>query len=256
MTIINELNKDNFKYLKDEPNTKGVLGITHNRIVEIPNFIDEKTSQCLINYVESKGENWGDIAFYGSLGMGLMANDPGLEEHGLTLTFFDDLREKFKEAVELVFDRKVRANTSHAQKWDVGGFASPHSDNSDNDGVPNAFEINKYVGILYLNDDYEGGDLFFCKEKEGSDISSEKEKWDIYLSFKPNAYSYYVFPGGIENVHGVSKILEGTRYTMVSFWDYFEIEYSQETLDKWKEEEKQVRIEQAIQKEEWKKLTS
>ena len=112
------------------------------------------------------------------------------------------------------------------------------------------------MGILYLNNDYEGGDLFFCKEKEDFEINSEAEKWDTYLSFKPNAYSYYVFPGGIENVHGVSKILEGTRYTMVSFWDYFEIEYSQETIDRWKEEEKQVRIEQAIQKEEWKKLTS
>ena len=38
---------------------------------------------------------------------------------------------------------------------------------------------------------------------------------------------------------------------MVSFWDYEEIEYDQETLDRWDEEEKQVRIAQAIQKEEW-----
>ena len=168
------VNKSNFNYLKDEKNNKGVLGITHNRIVEIPNFIDQKTADNMIAYVESKGENWGDIAFYGSLGMGLASNDPGLAEHGLSLTFFDDLRDKFKECVELVFERKVRPNTSHAQKWDVGGYASPHSDNSDFDGNPNAFEINKYVGILYLNDNYEGGELFFVepsdKESVGSDM--------------------------------------------------------------------------------------
>jgi hypothetical protein len=251
--IIDKLDKSNFKYIKDEENTKGVLGITHNRIVEIPDFIDEKTAKSMISYVESKGEDWGDIAFYGSLGMGLAPNDPGLAEHGLDGNFFEDLREKFKEAVELVFEREVRPNTSHAQKWDVGGFAAPHSDNSDFDGVPNAFEINKYVGILYLNGDYEGGDLFFCKEAEVYDKETNSNRWETYLSFKPNAYSYYVFPGGVENVHGVSEILEGTRYTMVSFWDYAEIEYDQATLDKWKEEEKQVRIEQAIQKEEWAK---
>jgi len=253
------VDKSNFNYLKDEKNSKGVLGITHNRIVEIPNFIDRQTAKSMISYIESKGENWGDIAFYGSLGMGLAPNDPGLVKHGLSLTFFDDLRDKFKEAVELVFERKVRPNTSHAQKWDVGGYASPHSDNSDFDGNPNAFEINKYVGILYLNNEYDGGELFFVepsdKQSEGSDMSGKPVPvWkDPYLSFKPNAYSYYVFPGGVENIHGVTEILSGTRYTMVSFWDYEEIEYTQETIDKWKEEEKEIRRLQSIQKEEWTK---
>jgi hypothetical protein len=137
------------------------------------------------------------------------------------------------------------------QKWDEGGFAAPHSDNSDYDGVPNAFEINKYVGILYLNDNYEGGELYFCNEKEDFDEETNNDRWDTYLSFKPNNLSYYIFPGGVENVHGVSEILKGTRYTMVSFWDYAEIEYDQATLDKWEEEEKEVRRQQALQKEEW-----
>jgi hypothetical protein len=257
--IIDKIDKSNFKYLKDEENTKGVLGITHNRIVEIPDFLDENTAKSMISYVESKGEDWGDIAFYGSLGMGLAPNDPGLAEHGLEGNFFEDLREKFKEAVELVFERKVRPNTSHAQKWDVGGFASPHSDNSDFSGVPNAFEINKYVGILYLNDNYDGGELYFVedsgKKSENLDMDGVPVPvWnEPYLSFKPNAYSYYVFPGGVENIHGVTEILDGTRYTMVSFWDFEEIEYDQETLDKWDEQEKEVRKQQAIQKEEWAK---
>jgi hypothetical protein len=257
--IIEKLNKADFNYLKDEENSKGVLGIKHNRIVEIPNFVDPKTAKGIISYVESKGKDWGDIAFYGSLGMGLAPNDPGLAEHGLSGTFFEDLRDKFKEAVELVFERKVRPNTSHAQKWDVGGYASPHSDNSDFEGNPNAFEINKYVGILYLNGDYDGGELFFVepsdKDPENFDMSGKPVPvWqDPYLSFKPNSYSYYVFPGGVENIHGVSEILAGTRYTMVSFWDYEEIEYSQEKLDRWDEEEKEVRRLQSIQKEEWTK---
>jgi hypothetical protein len=245
--MIDIIDKNKFIYLQDDEvpdNKRGVLGVTRNTVVEIPDFIDPEIVTKMINFFENCDVEWGDIAFYGSSGKGIKTDSETMAKFGLPDGFFDKLKDKYKEAVETVFDRKVRANTSHAQKWDVGGFASPHSDNSDNSGKPNAFEINKYVGILYLNNDYEGGDLYFC---------DKDNEMKTYLSFKPNAYSYYVFPGGYENIHGVSEITDGTRYTMVSFWDYEELVYDQETLDRWEEEEKQVRIEQAKQKEEWDK---
>ena len=62
-----------------------------------------------------------------------------------------------------------------------------------------------------------------------------------------------MFPGGHENIHGVKEILEGTRYTMVSFWDYADAEYDQETIDRWKKEEEEVRKQQEKQKAEWDK---
>jgi len=236
--IIENIDKSTFIYYKDEPNDKGVLNVPENKIVEIPNFVSPEIAPNMIRFFEECDVDWGDIAFYGSSGKGIKSDPEYLKSFGLTGTFFADIKDKFQEAVEIVFDRKVRANTSHAQKWDVGGFASVHSDNSNNDGEPNAFEINKYVAILYLNDDYEGGNLYFP---------------DHDISFKPNAYSLYTFPGGVENLHGVSEITKGTRYTMVSFWDFADLEYDQETIDRWKEEEKKVRIEQAAQKEEWAK---
>jgi hypothetical protein len=245
--MIDVIDPSKFIILQDEevPQEKaGVLGVYTNKIVEIPNFIDPEVVPKMIHFFENCDVDWGDIAFYGSSGKGILTDAATMEKFGLPDGFFDKLKDKYQETVTAVFGREVRANTSHAQKWDVGGFASPHSDNSNNEGVPNAFEINKYVGILYLNDDYEGGDLYFC----------DKEKnMETYLSFKPNAYSYYVFPGGYENIHGVSEITAGTRYTMVSFWDFADLEYDEATLEKWKEEERQVRIEQAAQKEEWQK---
>lgn len=237
--MTNTINKNNFIYYKDDPIENSVLGIRDNRIVEIPNFISEENSKNMIKYFEAKAEMWGDIAFYGSSGMGLQPNDPVLSDYHLTDSFFDDLREQFKLHVEAVFDRKVKPNTSHAQKWDVGGFANPHSDNSDNHGEPNAFEINKYVAILYLNGDYEGGELYFP---------------DHSIEFKPTPYSLITFPGGVENIHGVKEITAGTRYTMVSFWDFAEIEYSEEKKAQWGEETKKVREQQAKQKKEWKVL--
>jgi hypothetical protein len=236
--FIENIDKSTFKIYKDEPNTLGELGIKQNKIVEIPNFVTAEGAEKMVNYIESYADLWGDIAFYGSSGMGIHPDDPRLAEYGLPPMYFDSLRTKFQEAVELVFERPVKANTSHAQKWDVGGFASPHSDNSDFEGNPNAFEINKYVGILYLNGNYEGGELFFR---------------DHGISFKPEAYSYICFPGGIENIHGVEEITKGTRYTMVSFWDFAEAEYSEEKEAAWEEEIRKTREEQAVQKEEWAK---
>lgn len=253
--IIDKIDSNDVIYLQkfENVNSKSILGIKENFIAEIKDFVDYETANNMIGFFEAKAELWGDIAFYGSLGMGLSPNDPLLKDWNLSGDHFDKLREKFKEAVELCSGRKVKPNTSHAQKWDEGGFASPHSDNSDFNGKPNAFEINKYVGILYLNDDYEGGELFFVNEKDINRSEEDLPDWNEYLSFKPNTYSFIVFPGGVENVHGVKEITKGTRYTMVSFWDYEEAEYDQETKDRWDEEEKEIRKQQALQKEEWAK---
>lgn len=236
--LIETINSADFVILRDEPATSSQLGIDRNKIVEIPNFVDADTAQKMINFFEATDADWGDIAFYGSYGMGIATEDPELGRQGLPNGFFDQVRDKIKESVELVFQRPVKANTSHAQKWEVGGFAAPHSDNSDFDGNPTAFEINKYVAILYLNGNYEGGELFFS---------------DHGLSFKPNSGSLYTFPGGIENIHGVTEITKGTRYTMVAFWDFAEAEYSDERKAEWKEEIAEVRREQALQREEWDK---
>lgn len=242
--IIERIDELNFITHQDEIIKPTVLGVSTNKIVEIPNFVDKNLIPKMIKFFEECDIRWGDIAFYGSSGKGIITDAATMKKFDLPENFFEDLKSKFQEAVEKVFKRKVKPNTSHAQKWDVGGFANPHSDNSDYNGNPNAFEINKYVGIFYLNDDYEGGELYFC---------DKNNSLKPYLSFKPNALSYYVFPGGVENIHGVSEITKGVRYTMVAFWDYAEAEYSQETIDKWKQEEKAIREQQAKQQLEWAK---
>jgi len=236
--IIDSINTEDFVIYKDDENKLGELGITQNRTVEIPNFVDDNTAKSMIEYFEYKASMWGPIAFYGSSGMGLMHNDPELSNFGLPDDFFSKIQSQFQKSVELIFGRPVKANTSHAQKWDVGGFASLHSDNSDFEGKPNSFQINKYVGILYLNGNYGGGELYF----------SEHE-----IEIKPKSLSFISFPGGVENIHGVKEITEGTRYTMVSFWDFAESEYSDELKAEWEEELLRVRAEQEAQREEWSK---
>lgn len=240
--MITKIEKDKFITYKDEPNTKSVYGVEHNRIIEIPNFVTEEEAQSIIKYFESLGSNWGPIAFFGSKGMNVSKNDPDLINFGLDPTFFQQLLDMYQQHMEHIFERKLRPNNiAHAQKWLKGGFASPHADNSTKDGEPNAFEINKYVSLLYLNDDYEGGHLYFP---------------DHDISFKPKALSLIVFPGGIENVHGVAEVESGERYTYVSFWDFAEADYNEERKAEWQAEIDELRAFQAKEQEEWAKKES
>jgi hypothetical protein len=237
--MIEKIDKKDFIFYKDQPNTKSVYGIKLDRIVEIPNFVNPEEAQSIMDYFESKAVNWGPIAFFGSEGMSIVHKDPSLPEFGLPETFFGDLMAKYKEAIETIFERPVKpVNICHAQKWNVGGNASPHADNSEMDGTPNPFETNKFVSLLYLNEDYEGGELYFP---------------ELDISFKPQAFSWIAFNGGIENLHGVKEILSGTRYTFVSFWDFEEAEYDQATRDRWESDIQQLRKEQAEQQAEWAK---
>jgi hypothetical protein len=205
-------------------------------IIGYKNFVPPEDLSKIISYFNSMEHLWNDVAFYESYGMGIQTEDQLATNFGLSNTYFGDLKERFKSSVAESHGREVRPNTSHAQKWEVGAFANPHSDNSDFAGNPNAFEINKFVGILYLNDDYEGGELYFPHH-------------DIII--RPEAGMFITFPGGVENIHGVTEITAGTRYTMVSFWDYADAEYSEERKAEWEEEIRRVREEQAKQKEEW-----
>lgn len=61
----------------------------------------------------------------------------------------------------------------------------------------------RYATIIYLNDDYKGGELFFFNKD---------------LDLRPNPGSLVIFPGNKEFNHGVRHVQEGPiRYVIVGF---------------------------------------
>ena len=201
------LDPASFIFFKDEEivDGKGRLGVDRNRIVEVPNFVSESMASSMVEYFK-KEDRWGETAFNGSHGAPVQAGYVKPSDFGLPDSIFMDVNAKLEEAVSAVYNKSVTPSSIHAQKWDVGSSANPHSDNSDFDGNPTeGFDNLKYVGILYLNSDYEGGDLYFP---------------DHDISIHPNSGSMYIFSGGVENIHGVTEITRGTRYSIVSFWNF------------------------------------
>lgn len=197
----------------DAPNINGTAGISQNKIIEVLNFLDTDTCNSLVKYIDSHPEKWSHFASYEYRFGKSPKPDYDFELFGLAPDFAKQLIEKIEHLVSSVFSSSVSLNTIHAQRFGVGGVGSVHSDNTNEDGSDSHYEINKYAAIIYLNDKYSGGEIYFPEHD---------------LEVKPQAGSILLFPGGKENLHGVHEITSGNRHTVISFWDFSESKYSEE----------------------------
>lgn len=215
----------------------GTKGYLKEDIIFYDDFISQEDGEKIIAFFEDPEQPWSMSAFFESYGMSIMPEDPLLEKYGLPKDYLGKLADRMHKAVEDAHQRPVKSVSSHAQKWQVGAFAPFHSDNTDMEGNPSAWEKSKLVCLLYINDDYEGGELHFR---------------DHDINLKPKARQLVTFPGGIHNVHEVTVVRGTTRHTIGAFWDYAESTYSEERMKEWEQEIEKVREQQKEMQEDWK----
>lgn len=227
--------------IETTPTEFGDKGFIKEDIVIYNNFLTQEECKTLVKVFEDPEQPWSMSAFFESYGMSIMPEDPILERYGLPKDYFGKLATKLHKVVEDAHQRPVKSVSSHAQKWQIGAFAPFHSDNTDMDGNPSAWEKSKLVCLLYINDDYEGGELDFR---------------DHDISIKPVAGQLITFPGGFNNIHQVLPVKGSTRHTIGAFWDYAESVYSEERMKEWEEEIQKVREEQKVMQDEWRELVA
>ena len=91
-------------------------------------------------------------------------------------------------------------------QWPVGSSMRPHADRANPDGSPHGMPYRAFAGILYLNDDYEGGELYFTA---------------LDVAIKPRRGMFVGFTGGFRHEHAVTRIESGAvRMTMPSFYSF------------------------------------
>lgn len=206
----------------------------------LDNFLSEETCDKIIDYFEGiEDQKWGFVAFYNSRAKHYpQKEDPdGLNKVGLPVDIFDEIGIYAKRFTENMAGKELVLQSSpHCQKWFEGGYASPHSDNSDFDGNYNGFQRNKCSCLIYLNDDYEGGQLHFPQSG---------------IELKPKKGTIVAFHGGHYNIHGVKEVISGVRYTNGFFWDFADAVYTEEEKAMWKEYMDALQKEQAKIREEW-----
>jgi hypothetical protein len=124
-----------------------------------------------------------------------------------------DILQKYKFSLEdtvntndssIVFNTKIHKMSKSLNTWSM----EPHWDknyskNSKNlihDTPSNLFISHGY--IIYLNDNYGGGEIVYTLKN---------------ISIKPKSGMLLVHPSTHEYTHGVSRVIEGDRYTVTGF---------------------------------------
>jgi hypothetical protein len=107
------------------------------------------------------------------------------------------LQKRIGDLISLSDNTLALAGFGTLQRMQEGVELKSHTDQHTDPSI-------KYAAILYINDDYKDGTLFF-KNKENSDL-------------RPKPGSLLIFPGNQEFEHGVRNVGKGPiRYVLVGF---------------------------------------
>lgn len=96
--------------------------------------------------------------------------------------------------------------------WRKGMHMGKHKDDGYDGPSQEQFRPRKFSSIIYLNDNYTGGETVI--EQPGK---------EDYISV-PKKGSMVIFKSNDECIHGVNEVLEGTRFTLAT-WFSTDIQY-------------------------------
>ncbi len=124
-----------------------------------------------------------------------------------TLRILQTVRDAALTAIALHFDvrRHLYSDTTQLVHWPPGVALTPHADNTEPNGQPNSTPHRCFSSILYLNDNYTGGETYFP-----------------FLGFriKPQTGSLLAFRSDASHAHGVTRIETGHRYTCANWFTF------------------------------------
>lgn len=179
----------------------GYFGDSVSNIVIIDNFVTNedllrirKLANSVSIFESIPNDNWDNrVANTNIL-------DSNYAELGEILKIYTN---KLKIEIERYFDMTLGDRVPSLVIWREGDVQPPHADKQEIDGSPNNYPENDIASLIYINDDYEGGEIYF--EKQG-------------IFIKPIAGQAVFFPGDINYLHGVTEVTKGIRFTCPNFW--------------------------------------
>lgn len=191
----------------------GFFGTSPDQIQARENFMTEEERAFLLNAAKSI-DSWdrtethynedGVVIYDASYWDNRVASRPILDEIDPEISIvIEKLVKRLKIEVDNFFNVDAFPTSPAIVRWMEGYRQEPHADKQLQNGEPNDFPWYDLAGLFYLNDDYEGGELYFP---------------DQGIEFKPKPGAAYFFPGDIGYSHGVKEITSGIRYVIPFFW--------------------------------------
>lgn len=214
--MLEDTNRDkNGDYISTTPS--GFFGDSVENIVAIEDFMTEEELTLLNNFARSN-ETW-DVTETHYNEDGTVIYDSGYWDHRVATApilnsiapevskAIKGMQKRLKERVDSFFNLDAHPTSPAIVRWLPGQRQQPHADKElhegENRGKPNDFPYYDIAGLFYINDDYEGGELYFPNQG---------------IQFKPKAGAAYFFPGDMNYIHGVTEIKSGIRYVCPFFW--------------------------------------
>lgn len=195
----------------------GFFGDSKDHIVELPDFMTEQELSTISSFArtlntwdvtETKYNENGTVIYESEYWKDRVATEGTLNKVDPNIPrIIRGMMDRLKIIVDEHFSVDAYATSPTIVRWLPGQFQNPHADKELHDGPdagkPNNFPNYDIASLFYINDDYEGGELYFPKQN---------------IQFKPKVGAAYFFPGDKEYIHGVTEIKSGIRYTCPFFW--------------------------------------
>jgi hypothetical protein len=205
-------------FLKKEFDDAGYeTKVFHDQVLFIEDFITKEELDTILKIIEiTPNEDWS-IEYTKNLARFCMEKfgrddvdnlvaegkfeiTQGWEDKNLNITTEEisvTLQGRLGKLLELADPSLELAGFGTLQRMQAGVELKAHTDQHTDPSI-------RYAAILYINDDYKDGTLFF-KNKENSDL-------------RPKPGTLLIFPGNEEYEHGVRHVGEGPiRYVTVGF---------------------------------------
>jgi hypothetical protein len=195
----------------------GYYGSSPDNIVALENFMTDYELEALNSFIRNN-ETWdetethynenGTVIYDASYWHNRVATYPTIQKTNPEIPkIIEGMVARLKIEVDKFFGVDALPTSPAMVRWLPGQLQMPHADKElhtgPDAGKPNDFPYYDIAGLFYINDDYEGGELYFPNQG---------------IQFKPKRGAAYFFPGDMNYIHGVTEIKSGIRYTVPFFW--------------------------------------
>ena len=168
-------------------------------------FITESERKQLLHFARSPDAPWETYLPKSDVWHGRMINPRSMPPKMLKLMEKIRRRSAKHIARDYGIEDEIYADTLQLVRWLPGHSQGAHADCEEPDGRPNSTPWRAFASIIYLNDDYEGGQIYFPKH-------------GLRPELKPRLLAY--FPSTAKYLHGVDPITDGVRYTFSCFYTF------------------------------------
>lgn len=195
----------------------GFFGSSSDKVIKIDNFLTDEELETISNFARNIKE-WditrthynedGTIIYESEYWKDRVATLNTLKrQNPIVPTMIKRASKRLKIEIEEEYNVTVDPTNPTIVRWLPGQLQNPHADKElhegEDAGKSNDFPWYDIGSLFYLNEDYEGGELYFPNQS---------------LEFKPKPGSAFFFPGDMNYIHGVKEIKSGIRYTCPLFW--------------------------------------